>query len=424
MKLRTKLVLSFLSIACLSSISGIIGLVTMGFFNGVNTGRTPAADERQFTNSMIAMFIVIIVAFVLSALIAMGISKNLSRRAKAMTKLAQRMAEGNLDAHIKVTNKDEIGQLCMALQTTSGSLKEYIADIKENIGKLAEGDLCISQTIEYKGEFKQIEDSMKLIADSMNTTISGIYKASEQVLSNSNQISVSAETLASGATGQASAIEELSASIAEVSENVKQNAKYAIGASTNVNEVGSELETSNKYMEQMLDAMTKISDSSNEIGKIIKTIEDIAFQTNILALNAAVEAARAGSAGKGFAVVADEVRNLASKSAEAAKNTTTLIQNSITQVLDGKKIADSTSTSLKNVVANAKEAAATVDKIAEITGNQAKAIDQINIGIEQISGVVQNNSASSEENAAASSQLLSQAAYMKSLVEKFTLQNE
>jgi len=249
-------------------------------------------------------------------------------------------------------------------------------------------------------------------------------QSSEQVSSGSEQVSNGAQALAQGATEQASSIEELSATITEIASNVKLNATSAADASIKVNHVSSELDVSNQNMQDMIAAMSKISDSSSQIGKIIKAIEDIAFQTNILALNAAVEAARAGAAGKGFAVVADEVRNLASKSAEAANNTTALIENSIKEVENGTKIADQTATALKKVVLEATAVSNTVTLISQASNEQANSINQITLGVDQISSVVQTNSATAEESAAASEELSGQAQILKSLVGKFKLKNQ
>ncbi|MEG2769394.1 MAG: methyl-accepting chemotaxis protein, partial [Oscillospiraceae bacterium] len=244
---------------------------------------------------------------------------------------------------------------------------------------------------------------------------------SEQVASGSDQVSSGAQALSQGATEQASSIEELSATIQAVSNQIKDNANNAKMASELSSMAGKEVQNGNEHMQSMIVAMEDISSTSNKIGKIIKTIDDIAFQTNILALNAAVEAARAGSAGKGFAVVANEVRNLAGKSAEAAKNTTSLIESSINAVANGTKIADETAMSLKVVVEKSNLVLQKVEEIAEASAEQANSVVQITTGVDQISAVIQTNSATAEESAAASEELSSQSQMLKDLVGKFTL---
>lgn len=360
----------------------------------------------------------IAVGVVLSMLAAKSIANPITLVCRRL----ELLSEGDLQTDIvKVRAKDETGILASSLDKTICSLRGYIASITHTLQELSEGNMCAEVEGNFAGDFAPIKDSMVTITASLNAVLSDISEAAGQVSSGSEQVANGSQALAQGAMEQASAIEELSATIGEISENVNDNAQHAANASENVNDVRTEIEISNRHMEDMVAAMQQISESSGQIGKIIKTIEDIAFQTNILALNAAVEAARAGAAGKGFAVVADEVRNLASKSAEAAQNTTALIENSIRQVENGTKIVDETAKSLLRVVESAQVVTDTVVKISTASQHQAESIGQVTQGVEQISNVVQTNSATAEESAAASEELSSQAQTMKELVGRFKL---
>ncbi len=383
-----------------------------------------ASLSSEGTDATIGILVIILVSLLVSLIIALSISRGISKPVKEMAEAAQRMAEGDLSVQISVESKDEIGKLGSAFSETIATIKTYIMDIKSSLAKVEQGDLTISSQIEYKGDFIELQKSINGIVLSLNDTLTQINQASEQVSSGAEQVSDGAQALAQGATEQASSIEELSATITDISTQVKDNAEHATNANSNVKHVNSEIEISNKHMSEMIVAMSKINDSSSQIGRIIKTIEDIAFQTNILALNAAVEAARAGAAGKGFAVVADEVRNLASKSAEAAKNTTSLIEDSMKQVENGTKIADETAKSLSRVVEGAMAVADTVEKISQASNLQSSAIIQVTLGVDQVSNVVQTNSATAEESAAASEELSGQARIMKELVGKFILRGQ
>jgi methyl-accepting chemotaxis protein len=417
-KIGNRLVFAFILVTVLSGAGSIVG-----FFEIRRLGTLSANLSAQTSASSIIILAILCASLILSLVVALSIARSISRPVEEIVKAAQKMAAGDLNVQVNYESRNEIGLLAAAFGKTAAAIKAYILDLTEHLEQVAQGNLTMPSSREYTGDYKRLSLAYHGILTSLSETLSEINEASEQVSSGSDQVSSGSQALAQGATEQASSVEELSATIVEISSRVRENAEHAAEASRNVNHVSSEIETSNDYMHDMLDSMTQISESSNEIGKIIKTIEDIAFQTNILALNAAVEAARAGAAGKGFAVVADEVRNLASKSALAAKDTTALIENSIRQVANGQKIADETAQSLVRVVDNIKAVSDTINRISEATNHQSNDIGQVTSGVEQISSVVQTNSATAEESAAASKELSIQAKAMKNLVKKFKLQD-
>lgn len=363
------------------------------------------------------MVIAVIVAVVLAYIIANGISKPITKIEQA----AARMAKGDLDVDIKSDSHDEIGNLVNSMHEMIAAIKGIIFDTARGLGEIENGNFDIAPKVEYVGEFKGIQQAMVGIITGLSNTMSQINVASDQVSAGSDQVSSGAQALSQGATEQAASVQELAATAVEISAHISKNAKSAQQASDIVNATAREIVESNEKMQLLIEAMSEISTSSQEIGKVIKTIEDIAFQTNILALNAAVEAARAGAAGKGFAVVADEVRNLATKSSVAAKSTTLMIENSIKSVEKGTHLVADTAKSLLSVVEGASVATGMVDQISVASVEQASSIEQVTLGIDQISSVVQTNSATAEESAAASEELSGQAQMLKSLVGKFRL---
>jgi len=334
------------------------------------------------------------------------------------------MAQGNLEDVLAVgEDQTEIGQLAFAVNDTKERTNRIIKDIGFVMHELADGNFIVKSKHEesYIGSYQPILISMETLKEKQRGTLSQIGMAADQVSSGSEQVSSGAQSLAQGATEQASAIQELSASMNEVSAHSEKTAKNAEEAKAIAVESTNVIYRGKEQMNLMVKSMEEISNTSNEIGKIIKAIEDIAFQTNILALNAAVEAARAGEAGKGFAVVADEVRNLAGKSAESAKNTAALIEKSVYAVEQGVNIVNETAKSLDDVVMSADKSARIIQFIADASEEQATSIEQVNIGVEQIAAVVQTNSATAEESAAASEELSGQSMMLKELIGHFKL---
>ena len=396
-----------------------------------DTGWTVATGlpENEYQSPYYTVFRSVLTIFLITLaiifLLIILMARSIVHPLKKLREAANQIAGGNLDVHVDVRSSDEVGQVSDAISRTVDRLKqyiEYIDEISAVLDQIASGDLTFELHCDYRGEFSKIKASFENIKSSLVGLFSEISASANQVDSGSAQLSDASQALAQGAAEQASSIEELSASVTEISHEVDGNAGSAATAKDLINTMTNEFQDGNRLMQQLMGAMDDISTSSEQIGKIVKAIEDIAFQTNILALNAAVEAARAGSAGRGFAVVAEEVRNLAGKSAEAAKNTTDLIQHAIQSVQHGSKIAKDTEQSMNTVLQSSGQSTDLIQKIAEACRKQSVSIQQVTQGLDQIAKVVQTNSATSEESAAASEELRSQSRSLKTLVQRFKLE--
>lgn len=378
------------------------------------------ADLNQVAR--ISIVIAVLAIIILSAIMFVVVMKIITNPIKEIDRVARQIAEGNLEEKIHYQSNNELGELSDNFNRTVVRLQDYIDYIDEVaavLAQLAEGNLKFELKYSYQGEFAKIKEALLYISSSLTDTITNIETSSVEVLTGAQQVAQTGQSLSSSTTEQASSVEELAATIAEVSQQVRASAEDAKAASAESLRTSDEIEKSNVKMQEMMEAIAEITRKSDEIGKIIKTIEDIAFQTNILALNAAVEAARAGEAGKGFAVVADEVRNLASKSADAAKNTTVLIEETVEAVGNGTEIATIAAEAMTAIVENSKRVTEFVNGIADSAERQSVSMAEIASGIEQMSGRVQSDAATAEESSAASEELSKQARVLDKLVEKF-----
>jgi len=395
----------------------------MKTFNDKTASQDIEKNQKTANIAIIVMLIVVAVSFAIALFLSLYISGIISTPVKTLAKAAEQLAVGDIELDSVFDGKgrrlkyrkDEIGVLANAF----GRMIESTMEQAQITKQIADGDLSISVTV--RSEADVLGNALKKLVDEFHKLASSIVSSADQVNSGAKLIAESSTYLSQGASEQASAVEELTASIKEITVQTTKNAQNAQSTDELAKSIKSDAEGGNAQMANMLNAMDEINTSSESIGKIIKAIEDIAFQTNILALNAAVEAARAGQYGRGFAVVADEVRNLAAQSSRAAQETTDLIENSNKKVAAGTKIANATAESLKGIVSGITKVSDLVNAIAMASNEQAAGLEQINQGVLQVSKVVESNAAAAEECAAASEELSSQAEGLKEGVGVFKL---
>jgi methyl-accepting chemotaxis protein len=391
---------------------------------GVSTALGAGLVKGQTTPLRFTVFMVLLLAVMCIVLVFLvrRISGKLATPVVGAAARLMELSSGNLTPfQAQPVNTKEINDLQAAAQSTVNELNAYITNIDETLSRIASSDIGFEVTQDYVGDFAAIKVAMNRIIDALNGSLKSIGTVSGEVYNISQQVSSSAQALAQGATEQASSVEELLATINGISSQVNDTAEHATEANSEADDVRTQITQSNEQMQNLISAMGEISNTTSQVEKIVKLIEDIAFQTNILALNAAVEAARAGAAGKGFAVVADEVKNLATKSAAAAEDTTNLIRNTITAVENGMTISTETADLLAGVVGKVDGMANIIDNISTSAESESASISQVVQGLDQVSTVVQANSATAEESAAVSHELATAAQKLQDMVGAFRL---
>lgn len=385
------------------------------------------ADElivslRSEQMEFIVMLSVLGTASVLiSILFGIYITRSITRPIKELETAARQMEQGHLKVDVTYRSKDELGSLSNSMRQMSEKISYYMDEISRAMQQLADGNLDIPGCDGFQGDFLPVQEALFIVIDSLNETMAEINTFSDQVASGSDQVAGGAQVLSQGVIAQAGSVEELASTMSEISRQVNENAETSQAVKTAAGEMGTNILACNQQMQEMKAAMGEINSCSTQIRKIIKTINDIASQTNILALNAAVEAARVGAESKGFSVVAQEVRNLAGKSSAASKSTEALIEQTLDAVAHGTKLAEETAAPLMNIVGGTDDMVSKINQIAEATQKQAEATEMVSIGIGQISDIVQTNSATAEESAAASEELYGESQLLKSKISRFKL---
>ncbi len=366
---------------------------------------------------MVLLLSVVIIA--ITVVLCIAITRSLVRPIRQLQKAANTIAAGQLQVDLKYRASNELGQLADDMRATADALRLYVSEVQRGLMELGQGNLDYHSQVDFRGDFMALRDSLREIARLLKESMQQIASSAEQVSVGAEQVSNGAQALARGASEQAGSVEELAASINDIADSVRDNAESAVKSSEYANVVRQRITESNEQMQELLEAIGLIRDNSIKSMDIVKEIEDIAFQTNILSLNASVEAARAGEAGRGFSVVASEIRRLAARTTEASRRTTELIEKNSLMVEEGSDKVNGTAKKLHSSMEGARQADSMMQKISEVSVQQADAIAQIRKSVELISDIVQGNSATSEESAAASEELSAQAQILKELVERF-----
>ena len=394
---------------------------------GENARTMVKEGEYAQTSAIIVIMLIMALSIMAAALLGIYISNSIRKPVKEIEDAAVQLANGKLDGvHVTYMSRDELGQMSDSIRDLISYQKTIIEDISDILGDMSEGNFKVQSNVKeyYRGRYDCILVAMRKLRNRLSNTLGQISQSARQVADGSEQISSETQLLAIGAEEQACSIEKLAAAVNEISEHVRETKENANEARGQTDQAGEQVFESNQQMQEMIRAMNIISEKSSEIYKIVKTIEDIAFQTNILALNASVEAARAGEPGAGFAVVAQEIRALADKTAIASKNTAALIEESVSAVKNGEMVARATADSLLQVVKSTKQVVLVVDRIASATENENVSISNITAEVSQISDVVQNNVSTSEELAAASEEFSTQAQILGNMIGQFKLYEE
>lgn len=367
------------------------------------------------------MILSILVAVLLSTKLARFVAKLFVDPIHQINAASAKLAQGDLNIEIEPLYPDELGEMTVSFKEAADMIKLYISELTRDLGEVASGNFDVSSNVDFKGDFAALAHALDAIIVELSETLQKINEGAEQVALGANQMAESAQSLAEGATDQAGAVEELTATIQNITEAVITTSEKAGLSHQNAQTFEAAAQKSSEDIQELTVAMERINSTSKEIANIIAEIEDIASQTNLLSLNASIEAARAGEAGKGFAVVADQIGKLASDSANSAVNTKRLIENSISEIELGNEITAKTTTAIESVISGIKELAESTKEISELSEVQADSMRQLELGVEQISEVIQNNSAAAQETSATSQELSAQSDSLEDLVGQFQL---